>query len=127
MNAVIQSKPHQNGSESNPERMEYVLPAVNIHETEDGYLLEADMPGVPKDGLDIQLDRNELTIVGRRAGVAYDTTHYRESTHGDFRRVFELDPEIDTDKITAHVDNGVLKLKLSKREHLKPRKITITE
>lgn len=109
------------------ERINYLLPAVNIYESEDGYLLEADMPGVTKDGLEIYLERNELTLLGRRTQRQWETEHYRESTEGEFRRVFELDPEIDTGKITARVENGVLSLHLAKREHVKPRKIAVTD
>jgi HSP20 family protein len=109
------------------ERVEYVLPVVNIYATEDGYQLEADMPGVTKDGLEISLDRNELTLVGHRNPAGVETCHYRESSDGDFRRVFELDPEIDTDKITARVENGVLHLTLARREQLKPRKIAVVD
>lgn len=109
------------------ERVNYLLPAVNIYETTDGYTLEADMPGVNREGLEIFLDQNELTLLGRRASGLSETTHYRESTNGDFRRVFELDPEIDTEKITARVENGVLTLHLARREHVKPRQIAVTD
>jgi len=109
------------------ERVTYQLPAVNIYEADEGYTLEADMPGVSKDGLEIYLERNELTLLGRRSGSKPESVHYQESGVGDFRRVFELDPEIDTDKIAARVDNGVLTLHLAKREHLKPRKIAVSD
>lgn len=109
------------------ERVTYQLPAVNIYETNDGYTLEADMPGVNKDGLEIYLDQNELTLLGHRAVTTPETEHYRESGVGDFRRVFELNPEIDTEKISARVDNGVLTLQLAMRERVKPRKIAITD
>ena len=128
MNAV---KPNPNETETatpaTPERMAYVLPAVDIYETESGYTLEADMPGVTRDRLEIYLDQNELTLLGRRACPAYESRHYRESGAGDFRRVFELDPEIDTETITARVENGVLTLHLAKREEVKPRRIAITD
>jgi len=109
------------------ERISYLLPPVNIYESDEGYLLEADMPGVTKDGLEIYLEHNELTLIGRRSLPKWETAHYRESGEGEFRRVFELDPEIDTGKITARVENGVLTLNLAKREQVKPRKIAITD
>lgn len=115
--------------ETREERVDYRLPAVNIYQTPEGYTLEADMPGVNRDGLEIYLDQNELTLLGRRTPgpSTAETTHYRESASGDFRRVFELNPEVDTDKITARVENGVLTLHLARREQLKPRQITITD
>jgi HSP20 family protein len=124
MNAVAQ---RETGTTKEAERVEYLLPAVNIYETAEGYILEADMPGVTKAGLEIYLDRNELTILGRRSVGSRSPVHYRECSPGDFRRVFELDPEIDTDKITAKVENGVLTLHLAKREHVKPRRIAVTD
>lgn len=124
MNAVSK---RENETSQSAERAAYLLPAVNIYETQEGYLLEADMPGVNKDGLEIYLDQNELTLLGRRSQSNPEMEHYRESGEGDFRRVFELNPEIDTDKITARVENGVLSLSLAKREQVKPRRISITE
>ena len=126
MNAVTQCEP-KSTTEATPERLSYVLPAVDIYETKDGYTLEADMPGVTRDRLEIYLDQNELTLLGRRAQPTFDARHYRESGAGDFRRVFELDPEIDTENITAKVENGVLTLHLAKREEVKPRRIAITD
>jgi HSP20 family protein len=105
----------------------YQIPAVNIYEVEDGYVLEADVPGVTKDSLEIYLDQNELTLLGRRTPTSLETAHYRESANGDFRRVFELNPEINAEKITARVENGVLTLHLAKREAAKPRKISVTD
>lgn len=124
MNAT---SPCETTSESRTQRENYVLPAVNIYQTQDGYLLEADMPGVSRDGLEIYLDQNELTLLGHRSRVTPEGVHYRESSEGEFRRVFELDPEIDTDKITARVENGVLTLHLARREQAKPRQIAITD
>ena len=109
------------------DRRSYQLPAVNIFETVEGFTLEADVPGVTRDGLEIFLDRNELTLLGRRSATRPEAVHYRESVDGDFRRVFELNPEIDTDRITARVENGVLTLQLAKREQVKPRRIAVTD
>lgn len=104
----------------------YLYPPVNVVETKEGYLLEAEMPGVGKDGLEILLEDNELTIVGhRRVGVEGAQLLYRESTDRDFRRAFALDPAIDTSKITARIERGVLTLNLPKAEKLKPRKISV--
>lgn len=124
MKSVIQreSAPVQTAER---EGVEYVSPAVNIYETEDGYLLEADMPGVTRESLEIYLEGNELKLIGRRPEPTAETVHLRESNGGHFRRVFELDPEIDTDRITARVENGVLRLSLTRREQLKPRRITV--
>ncbi len=104
----------------------YVSPEVNIFETKEGYLLEAEMPGVSREGLEITLEGNEMTILGHRQGfVPPGEAVFRESGDADYRRVFELDPAIDTTKISAKMDQGVLTLTLPKSEKVKPRKITV--
>jgi HSP20 family protein len=108
-------------------RREFVTPEVNIFETKDGYVLEAEMPGVSKEGLEITLENNELTIVGHRAQEnAPGEPLFRERNGADFRRVFELDPAIDTAKVCARMEQGVLTLTLPKSERVKPRKITVS-
>ena len=105
----------------------YISPRVNITETKDGYLLEAEMPGVNKGGLEISLEGTELTLVGRRQEqVQGMDLLYRESANRDYRRVFVLDPTIDSAKIDAKIENGVLRLHLPRAEQLKPRKIQVT-
>ena len=106
---------------------QYMIPEVNIEETNDGYRLEADMPGVNKNGLEVTLEGNELTLEGHRqdAQIKGELVH-RESTAADFRRVFELAPEIDSKNIAARIDNGVLTVLLPKAEKVKPRKIAIS-
>src|SRR5262249_23120844 len=85
-----------------PVRQEFVAPEVNIFETKDGYVLEAEMPGVNKEGLEITLEGNEITIVGHRADEPVNgEVLFRESRAVDYRRVFELDPAIDTSKVSA--------------------------
>ena len=107
---------------------EFVTPAVNIFETRDGYALEAELPGVNKDGLEITLAGNEITIIGRRAAVvAAGDPLLRERSPADYRRVFELDPAIDTGKISAKMEQGILTLALPKSEQGRPRKIAVSE
>lgn len=105
---------------------QYVSPDVNIVETEDGYVLDAEMPGVTKDGLDISLEDNVLTIVGRRSEAPVGTSLYRESRSADFRRIFQLDPSIESARINARIEQGILTLTLPKAEKVKPRKITVS-
>jgi len=108
------------------QRQNWIQPQVNIVETKDAYVLEAEMPGVNKDGLEVLLEANELTIVGRRRHEQCGAQLvYRESFDRDFRRTFELDPTIDTQRIAARMENGVLHLELPKAEKVKPRKIAV--
>jgi len=107
-------------------REEYLVPEVNIYETGDGYVLQAEMPGVSKDGLDITLEGNELTIVGRRHRETENgEAIFRERRLLDFRRAFELDPAVDTGKVSAKMEQGLLTLTLPKSERVKPRRITV--
>jgi len=111
-----------------PRREEYAAPQVNIFENKDGYLLEAEMPGVSKEGLEITVEDNEIAIVGRRnAETAPGEPLFRERPAADYRRVFELDPAIDTSKISARMEQGVLTLTLPKSEKVKPRKIRVDD
>jgi len=122
MKATVQKEPKS----SNAQPAEFVSPEVNIFETGDGYVLEAEMPGVNKDGLEITLDGTEITIVGHRHVEPLNGQPlFRESHQADYRRVFELDPAIDTGKISARVEQGVLTLTLPKSEKVKPRRIAL--
>ena len=104
----------------------FASPEVNIFETKDGYVLEAEMPGVGKDGLEVTVEGNELTIVGRRSQeTVTGEALFCERQRYDFRRVFELDPAIDTGKVSAKMEQGILTLTLPKSERVKPRKINI--
>lgn len=107
-------------------REEFVSPVVNIIESKEGYVLEAEMPGVSKDGLEITLEGTELTLVGHRnAPPLSGEVLFRESRDLSYRRVFELDPAIDTTKVSAKMDQGILTLTLPKSEKVKPRKIAV--
>src|SRR5438045_670776 len=106
---------------------QFVMPAASVTENGDSYLLQVEMPGVNKEGLDISVENNELTIVGRRSLPAVEgTLIHRESRPENYRRTFELDPSIDANKISAKIDQGVVTLTLPKAEHVKPRKITVS-
>ncbi len=124
MKATVQTEQRPKAA---PQRQpEYVLPEVNIFETKDGYVIEAEMPGVSKEGLEITLEGNEISIVGHRKNEAVTGTPlFRERSVADYRRVFELDPAIDASRITAKMEQGVLTLTLPKSEEVKPRRIAV--
>jgi HSP20 family protein len=102
-----------------------ISPKVNIMENKDGYVLEVEMPGVSKEGLEISLEENDLTITGRRQPEPSVNLLYRESNPADYRRVFELDPSIETGKISAQIEQGILTVNLPKAEKIKPRRISV--
>jgi HSP20 family protein len=113
-------------SNERAQREQFIAPSASIVESGDGYTLEVEMPGVNKEGLEISVENNELTITGRRSMPNIDgTILHRESRTENFRRSFELDPSIDTGKISAKIEQGVVTLRLPKAEHVKPRKISV--
>ena len=106
---------------------QFVAPAASVIEDGDSYLLQVEMPGVNKDGLDIATEGTELTVIGRRSRPSIDgAIFHRESRREDFRRTFEIDPSIDFNKINAKIDQGLLTVTLPKAEHVKPRKIAVS-
>jgi HSP20 family protein len=107
-------------------REQFIASAASVTETADGYALQIEMPGVNKEGLEISVEKNKLTIVGRRSlPVIEGTLLHRELRTKDFRRVFELDPSINSNKISARIEQGVVTLTLPKAEQVKPRKISV--
>ena len=106
---------------------QFISPPASVTAAADGYRLEIEMPGVNKAGLDISVENNELTIIGRRSlPIVEGTLIHHESRPENFRRTFELDPSIDADKISAKIEQGLMTLTLPKAEHVKPRKIIVS-
>lgn len=104
----------------------FIVPRADIREEKDDYIVALEMPGVRKDGLEVLVENSELTIIGRRAEIPLKgDLLYSESRRNDFRRVFELDSSIDTEKITAKMENGIVTLTLPKAEKVRPRKIEV--
>ncbi len=105
-----------------------MVPPVDVIEDKAGITLHADLPGVPKDKLNLHVDADTLTIEGE---VALGTPEGMESTHAEvnlprYRRTFTLSRELDADKVSAEFANGVLKLRIPKAEHALPRRIEIS-
>ncbi|MCG6860545.1 MAG: Hsp20/alpha crystallin family protein [Chromatiaceae bacterium] len=102
-------------------------PAVNVFEDTDGITLEADMPGVSKDRLQIRAERDSLLIEG---DVHFSMPEGMEAVHADVRatrysRSFALSRELDTENIDASLKDGVLRLRIPKRAEVRPRKIEV--
>ena len=102
-----------------------LMPPVDVIEDASGITLYADLPGVPKDRLALQLEADSLTIEGE---MELDMPAQMESSHVEvklprYRRVFTLSRELDSEKASAECKNGVLKLRIPKAEHAQPRRI----
>lgn len=105
------------------------VPQVDIYETKEGLWLWADMPGVDEQSLNIQLDDGVLTIEGQVDVKEYDnvTPLYTEYNVGNYVRRFTLSNDIDSDRIVARMQHGVLALEIPKAERAKPRRISVTQ
>lgn len=104
------------------------FPAINIWQDENQMLLEAELPGMKLEDLEIYVDGdNRLTIKGHRkfADLKSGTWHRRERMNGEFRRTIELPQQVDPNKVEASLKNGILTVNLPKRDEVKPRKIEV--
>ena len=104
-------------------------PAMDLVETEDNYVLRADLPGVSEGDVKIELDDNVLTISGERKSAHEEAKegYYRvERAYGSFSRTLTLPEGVDADSISASFDRGVLEVKVPKPEQRKPRKVEIS-
>lgn len=103
-------------------------PAVDIRETETGYTIHADVPGVKAEDIDINMENNVLTISGQRETETTETREgYKrvERVRGKFHRRFSLPDSVDSERITAKTTNGVLEVNIPKQPKVLPRKIAI--
>jgi len=103
----------------------YLVPPVDIYETEQGLTVVADLPGVENKDVDIRVDDGVLTIQARTSEVAQANAVYSEFQLANFFRQFQLSEEVDQDKISAELRHGVLTLQLPRAEKAKPRKVEI--
>lgn len=102
-----------------------LTPAVDIFESDEKITLVADMPGVDKKGLDIDLEKGVLTLNGEISIESRGKSQLREFSAANYYRQFKISEHIDVDKATAELKNGVLTLDIPKAESAKPRKIAI--
>jgi HSP20 family protein len=103
-------------------------PAMDIREEDNRYVLEADIPGVAREDLDITLEDSVLTIKGERTvNNEENRESYRrkERIHGSFVRQFSLPDTVNTEAISAVITNGVLEIGIPKQEKPEPRKIAV--
>lgn len=103
-----------------------VVPPVDIFEIPDGLAVVADLPGVTKDSVEIQVQDDLLTIYGRVTPTTpTETSLYREYELMDYYRQFQLNERVDQDKIKAEMRHGVLTIHLPRTEKAKPKRIAV--
>jgi HSP20 family protein len=103
-------------------------PAVDIRETDDSYLVYAELPGLTKEDIEITLEENILKLSGERRfekDVEEEQYHRIERTYGTFTRAFSLPSRVDAGNVKAAFQDGVLTITVPKMEEAKPRKIDI--
>ncbi len=103
------------------------VPAMNAWQDEDNLYVEAELPGIPLENIDISVERDELSIHARRESDSSNdrTYHRRERVAGEFTRTISLPVPVDADKTEATLNNGILTIVLPKAAEAKPRKIAV--
>ncbi|MCC5793399.1 MAG: Hsp20/alpha crystallin family protein [Chromatiales bacterium] len=104
-----------------------LVPAVNVHEDASGITLYADLPGVSRERLSVEVDGDTLSIEGELALELPDGLEpsYAEVGRRRYRRVFTLSKELDRAKVSAALNQGVLTLRIPKVEHAQPRRVEV--
>lgn len=111
---------------SNAMQRRYVYPLVNVSETDDSYIVDACMPGVATEDVDLTLTARSLVIKGERKSP--EGRYFRqERMAGPFQRIITLNVPVARDKVTAKCTNGILRVILPKAEEIRPRRISIEQ
>ncbi|MGE0815419.1 MAG: Hsp20/alpha crystallin family protein [Vicinamibacterales bacterium] len=102
------------------------VPAADLCETADAYVVTAELPGVPRDQIHLDIQEGQLTLHGRRdARVACDQYHQVERGHGEFARTFRLPIGVEASRISAELKDGVLTITVPKAPTHAPRRIDV--
>lgn len=109
----------------NTHSLRSVVPAVDIYENNDEILLHADMPGVAKDKLSVNINNGTLSLSGVRQLDRSGVSSWEELTDVEYTRKFSVSQNIDMERVEAEFKNGVLELHLPKAEAAKPKMIEI--
>jgi HSP20 family protein len=104
-------------------------PSVDVREDSANFYVEAELPGMDKDGIQLEIENNVLSIKGERKlerREEKENFHFVERSYGSFFRSFSLPKNVDGEAISAEYKDGVLKVTLPKREEVKPKKLEIS-
>lgn len=125
-NVVSSPEKRRNGSGQGQDATS-LMPPVDVVEDSTGITLYADLPGVSKDKLELSVEGDTLSIEGTVAIPMPESmqANYAEVNSSSYRRVFTLSKELDPNKISAELTQGVLRLRIPKAEHAQPRRIEI--
>jgi HSP20 family molecular chaperone IbpA len=126
MNTLTQVK--ESTAAATPQRDEPALwPPVDVIEDTSGITLYADLPGVPRDKLNLRVEGDQLSLEGE---ISLTIPQGMQSQHAEvrlqrYRRAFTLSKELDADKVNAEFAQGLLRVRIPKAEHAQPRKIAV--
>jgi HSP20 family molecular chaperone IbpA len=121
-NSNLERRP---GDEARPAQRRAVAPAVDVYENKDEFLIFADLPGVPRDNVNVHFERGRLTLEARREFTAPGAVLASEYAPADFHRSFALPQGVDAARIEAELQAGVLRVRLPKSDAVRPRSIAI--
>ena len=129
MNTLTPVKTHTNPATTagNDRREPALLPPVDVFEDATGITLYADLPGVPRENLHVKVEADRLTIDAEMKLSAVEglSASHAEVSLSRFRRTFTLSKELDADKVSAELGQGVLRVRIPKADHAQPRKIEV--
>jgi HSP20 family protein len=127
MNTLTQVKDNELSQSNAPRDEPALLPPVDVIEDASGITLYADLPGVPKDKLQLRVEGDQLNLEGELALALPQgmTAHHAEVRLTRYRRSFTLSKELDADKVSAEFNQGLLRVRIPKAEHAQPRKIAV--
>jgi HSP20 family protein len=111
-----------------PAATEISMPAVDLYEEKDDIVVKAELPGMEKDNIEVNLSDNRLTIKGEKKHeeeIKKENYYRSERSYGSFVRTLELPSEVQTDKVKAAFKNGVLEIRLPKSEEAKKKETKI--
>ena len=103
-------------------------PAVDLYEKDDHFVIKAELPGVDKNDIKVDLKDRVLTLSGERTydnEVKEENYYRKERSYGKFQRAFRLPADVDSDKIKAEFKDGVLQVEVPKPDEIKAKKVTI--
>jgi HSP20 family molecular chaperone IbpA len=127
MNTLTQVKDNELAQDAATRDEPALLPPVDVIEDASGITLYADLPGVPKDKLQLRVEGDQLNLEGELALALPQgmTAHHAEVRLTRYRRSFTLSKELDADKVSAEFNQGLLRVRIPKAEHAQPRKIAV--
>lgn len=114
------------GAVESTRNLRQVTPLVDIYENDDEILLHAEMPGVMKDDITVNIDNGNLALTGVRSMTQKGAAEWEEFGEVQYQRVFSVPQTIDVNKVSAELKDGILALHLPKSEAAKPKQIKIT-